>query len=784
MHRKSHLLIILFALLACIVYGANNRILPTDYYDNLINQAKKSNKPDTTIAKLYMDYQYQIYISDINKAIRYLLEAEKIYARLNDAKHLAFVKTRLGQVYHQLQMYNIALNHLSTAHTILLEKKEYTSAAYTNCDIGNIFFAFNQFSIAESYYRNSLTVFEKYKDDYGKSVMYNNIGLCKMSINQPDSALHYFKTAFSLRLKRKDRYVINHSNNYLATAYTALRDYPKAIELYNLVIDDINNWDDAPQHALQLKAEVQFNLRNLYHEKKDRFMASKYLEDALVSYNNINDTAGTIKTLLAMAKDEYADKEYQDAIQHGEAAYLLSDIKGLLITSQKVSGFLTKVYLDTGNIGKAKKYLSVYSALSDSTLNQYSSSGLTQTHASIQTFYKNAENRALKMKDKLTMRYLLIIAILLVFVLVMYFYVLFTKRSSIKNLKSLADATFEGIVIHDNGKILEVNDQLCRMSGFDRTELINQDITNLKCVQINDNIKSCISSKDTASYETTVYAKDGRCAEVEVVSKPLYYKNKMVRVVAMRDITDRKRFINELIQSNQQNRELIATKDKILSIIGHDLKNPFNAIIGFSEILKKDIEKFGKDEQVEMLTLINESSRYAHDLLNNLLDWAMVQTGSLKYKPERLLINEQINPILSIVNSNAQAKELDLIHEIEDNCYVFADSRMLRTILLNLISNAIKFTPKSGRIILKAGREGNGTQIKLSDTGIGIDPANLKSLFDTNNMQSTKGTENEPGTGLGLILCKELIARHDGTFEVVSTPGQGTIFTITLPDIA
>ncbi len=779
---KRILLIVLFMVSISFLFCVKSPANTVEYYDNLIRQALESHQADSTLAGLYLEAQEYIYITDINKAISYLHAAEKIYVRLNDKEHMVAVFYNLGHLNHQLQLYQIALKYLTQAHELQVELDDYTGAAYSNCDIGNVFFAFNQFSIAESYYRNSLESFRKHKDIYGMSVMNNNLGLCKMSLNQPDSALSYFNVGCNLRLKHKERFAIDHSINYLATAYAALHDYSRATAYYTKVINDIAGWTDAPQFALQLKADAQFNLWNLYQEQKDPYMANKYLDEALVSYNKINDTSGTIKTLLAMANDEYNQKEYSDAIQHGEAAYLLSDIKGLINTSQKVAGFLTKAYLQTGNLTNAQKYFILYSALSDSVISQYTSSELTQTHAAFQTYYTERENEGLKLREKLTIRYLIIIFILLLIALFLYFYVLVTRRSSIRNLKTLADATFEAIIIHDGGRIVEVNNQVCKMFGYTRNDLLNKNLADLPCLEMTEDFNKSIMENTDLTYEAKVNATDGFRADVEIISKPFKYNNKSVRVIAMRDITDRKHYIDELLKTNQQNKELIATKDKLFSIIAHDLKNPFNAIIGFSNYLKQDLDKIEKEELLELITMIYDTSLFAHDLLDNLLEWARVQTGRLQFHPQKLLLEEQFKPVLAVINSNAAVKQLSITVDIQADCLIYADPHMLRTILLNLLSNAIKFTNQAGMISVKGWKEARTTKIEISDNGIGIDPGIMVNLFKIDNMQSTKGTNNEPGTGLGLILCQELITKHSGHLDVNSVPGQGATFTISLPD--
>jgi PAS domain S-box-containing protein len=753
---------------------------PADY-DSEIEYAIEINKPDTTIARMYMEYQYFIYISDVNKAIDYLKKAEQIYTKNKDYVNLAAVLSRLGQLYHQLQLYDIALGYLTQAHGLHAKYGDYAAYGYTNCDIANVFFAFKQYDLAESYYRQSLKLFLLNKDSYGQSVMLNNIGLCKIEIHQPDSALYYFKKGYELRLQKQDKFEVLHSINYLAVAYNAQKRYDLAVSMYNDVINGVKNWQNAPEYAVQLMADAQYNLHETYYKTGSPLAAKKYLSDALLSYKKIDDTSGMIKVLLVQADAEFSNKNYIKAEEYAIEAEVKAQEMGLFTQSQKAVNILTRIYLNNGNSAKAQKYFLEYSALSDSILNQYKTSGISQTHAAIQSFYKDREYQSLKDKDGLMLKYFTIIAILLVALTTLFVYVLLTRRNSINRLKQFANATFEAILIHNKSIIMEVNDQLCKQTGYSREELINKDYRDVNLVKLSEGTKKAIRGVEIAHYEGILVHKDGTEIEVEVMSRPFPYRNKMMRVVAIRDITERKKYINELLEINRQNHELIATKDKLFSIIAHDLRNPFNAIINFSNMLKKDIKAFNDEELMEVISMIHDSSQFAHNLLSNLLDWARIQTGALSLKVKKMLLATQVNYVLDIINGSAANKQITIKTDIEKNCHVYADVHMLRTVLLNLLSNAVKFTPAEGVIALVAKQEEQFTIIEISDSGMGISVERIATLFDPESTKSTQGTNKEQGTGLGLMICHELISKHGGTIEVQSIEGSGTTFVIKLP---
>ncbi len=237
----------------------------------------------------------------------------------------------------------------------------------------------------------------------------------------------------------------------------------------------------------------------------------------------------------------------------------------------------------------------------------------------------------------------------------------------------------------------------------------------------------------------------------------------------------------ESTTSEEELRLLNATKDKFFSIIAHDLKNPFNSLLGFSELLKNDFESYNTEEVKRFIGIIYESSKHGFDLLENLLQWSRSQTGRIAFLPDLVSLRDIINGSVDLLKSSADNKEIKIYNELKDELEVFGDIEMLSTVFRNLISNAIKFTPRNGRIKIKSKRNSKTVEVSVIDTGVGISEEKIPDLFRIDRQVSTFGTANEKGTGLGLILCKEFIDKHKGRIKVTSERKNGSEFKVILP---
>jgi len=253
--------------------------------------------------------------------------------------------------------------------------------------------------------------------------------------------------------------------------------------------------------------------------------------------------------------------------------------------------------------------------------------------------------------------------------------------------------------------------------------------------------------------------------------------------------------INKMIESLRENRriselnekylaelmELNTSKDKLFSIIAHDLKNPFSGLINLSDMVLSDVKDHKYDDLEEYAALLKTFSLQGYKLLINLLDWAKVQSNSVLIRLEALQLKEIVDLSKSLVEPVAIQKNMVIHCQFYETVRVMADSNMLQTVLRNLLSNAVKFTPAGGVISISAEEKDAKVRISIKDNGVGIRPENLKRLFRIDSPFSTNGTNNEFGSGLGLILCRDFLKKMDSEIQVESEVGKGSTFSFSLP---
>ncbi len=337
--------------------------------------------------------------------------------------------------------------------------------------------------------------------------------------------------------------------------------------------------------------------------------------------------------------------------------------------------------------------------------------------------------------------------------------------------------------IHDN--IIYINDSFCRVYGYQKQELIGKNVTMLR-PESDENISDVIlPATINAGWTGEIInkRKDGTLFPVLISTSPV--KNEAGEIVALQgiatDITIRKEIEEQLARQTKELLELNSTKDKFFSIIAHDLRSPFNALIGLSDLLANNYHELEEADVEESINDIYVASKQAFTLLENLLEWARSQTGRMEYEPVVFNLVELANETISLASAAAENKEIQLSVHGPEQLSVFADRNMIFTVLRNLVSNAIKFTPLKGSIRLHLEQTDKEIIFKVEDSGVGISKENVARLFQIDKTFSKYGTADEKGTGLGLILCKEFVDKHNGKISVESTPGKGSTFIVSLP---
>ncbi len=236
-----------------------------------------------------------------------------------------------------------------------------------------------------------------------------------------------------------------------------------------------------------------------------------------------------------------------------------------------------------------------------------------------------------------------------------------------------------------------------------------------------------------------------------------------------------------LVKSENNLKDLNATKDKFFSIIAHDLKNPFSSFKNLLELMDKDYDDFSEDEKRDFISEMAKSSRYLYNLLENLLTWSRSQRGKIDFTPLSGNFKQIIDRNIEFLSMNSEMKQIKLISKTNEELFADFDANMMLTVMRNLISNAIKFTPHQGTITVGADIKDKKLIAYVSDTGIGMSQEDIDKLFRIDVNLTSVGTDNEKGTGLGLILCKEFMDMHSGRIWAESEPGKGSVFFIEFP---
>ncbi len=370
-------------------------------------------------------------------------------------------------------------------------------------------------------------------------------------------------------------------------------------------------------------------------------------------------------------------------------------------------------------------------------------------------------------------------------------------RMANQELEKLSAAVSETdnvvIILDAEGNFEWANNSFTRVYGYTLEQFIDERgksiLDGSHHPHIEDILAKCRDSCKTIRYQTETMDKDGNVIWTQSTLTPVLNPDKqIIRFVAVdTDITAVKKaqdVVNiqkaEIELKRDQLEKANITKDKFFSIIAHDLKNPFHSIMGFTDLLLKNYHDFEDTKKQEFLGLINESSQYANNLLDNLLHWSRTQTESIKYSPIKFDLHSLVNEIQHMLHGNVEKKQLALLNLVPEASYVYADKNMIDTVLRNLVSNSIKFTPTEGTISIEAVPGEELIQIIVKDTGVGIPLDKQGKLFSFGEFHSTSGTAGEPGTGLGLIICFEFVKKHGQKLSFSSESGKGTSFTFDL----
>ncbi len=367
-------------------------------------------------------------------------------------------------------------------------------------------------------------------------------------------------------------------------------------------------------------------------------------------------------------------------------------------------------------------------------------------------------------------------------------------RASELKFRTVADFTFDWEYWEGADNQFNYVSPSCeRITGYKREEFLSDEFLIKKIVHpgdkklFDDHWKRKHSRQHRhkiAEFDFKIVKKDGTVGHIAHLSRPIFDEegNYLGRRISNRDITDRKQYEEQLKLKNEQLNRANADKDKFFSILAHDLRSPFQPLLGLSRMLADDLPTLKQEQIHKMAVTMRNAADKLYKLLENLLEWSRMQRGLIEFNPEMFFILSKISWNLALAKFAITSKEIDIQVDVPETLAVYADSNMIDSVIRNLLSNAIKFTPKNGKINIKASqKDGQAVEVSIQDNGIGMKKEMAKNLFMTDPNSNRNGMEGEPSSGLGLILCRDFIDRNGGKIWIESVEGRGSIIHFTLP---
>jgi len=583
-----------------------------------------------------------------------------------------------------------------------------------------------------------------------------------------DTSLMFATHALTLSEKTDDRFRIGNSLNMTGNAYYLLSDFTKSLDYYQRALTIRQELGDSNDIARTLNNIGAVHLKTRSYET-----ALEYFNKALMIYSGLGKDEIVFILNNNIGGLYLEQKEYGKALEYIQKAY---DIARETNDEKRINIALNNLGEISGSLERYDQALEYFEKARKISENQNDLNSLATILLNIGAIYikKGQPEKSLPFFEK-SMEHAGAINSISV------------KRDVYKNLHDIysgwgnmekAHEYYELYTIANDSlnyqesslKIKELELKYNAENFKNEIELLKRDneIKNLRLNRLRIGVIALVIILSLAGMIWIINSKRNRLKRE--TNDLLTQKNKELEATLRR-----------LKESELNLKELNATKDKFFSIIGHDLRNPLNALLGFSELISGTTRDYTLEEIRKYNKIINDSARNIHQLVENLLDWSRSQAGNIDFSPKHCTLLPVTNDIQNIFNIQIKKKNITVFNNIPENFNVFADKNLLSTILRNLVSNAIKFTPSGGYITLSAEKSNGKVDISVSDTGIGMTRDQINNLFHLDTHVIKNGTSDEKGTGLGLLLCKEFIDIHKGTIQVESEPDKGSTFTFSLP---
>ncbi len=746
------------------------------------------------------------HLSDYSKALEYYQKGVKLLGNGEASMSLAVLFQNIGDVYEFKKDYLHAEEYYQKALKIYINSGNENRIAFCYIDIGVTYKLKKEFSKALEYFNKSLAINVEPGCKYTKAYVYNELALLYFDQNKMLKAHNFSKKAYLLANEINHLNLLKKSSQVLAKSCNAIGEYNDAYQysvIFKIINDSIvnkNNMKEIAKLEYRFKYESEIKLLKEKQNSIDIKLANEknikyflfivliiliiFVVFVIISKLKIKNFYKNELRLINEIKE--IDDNYKEILDANSDVVLMLNSEGKhLYINEQLKTLLG--YDNKEMIGRPLTYLAPKSEIA-LYLQKLNDVFLLKQITAFETHILHKDGRHIPVE--ITGKVMKYEGETVVVGTIRDITNRKKDEEEIRKLLQAVEQSSATIVITDtDGKIEYANPFFLKTTGYTLKQAKGENPKILKSGHTTDAEykelwNTIISGKTWQGEFINIKKNKEKYWEKAIISPVINDTGKIINYIAIKeDITEKKKAEQDLKDSEAKLRESNQTKDKFFSIISHDLKNPFNTILGFSNILLENHKEYNTEKRDKLIKSVNNSAKNAFKLLENLLTWSRSQSGAIKYSPEELHLKILLFEIMFDLYGQAEAKGITILDDVSENELIFADKNMIATVLRNLISNAIKFSNNGGSIIISSKKQENSNFIEISvaDTGVGIQKIRIDDLFRIDKNTSTQGTENEKGTGLGLILCKEFIEKHGGKIRAESKIEKGSKFIFSIP---
>jgi len=734
-----------------------------EYAEKGLEIAQK-NKDKTTEAKLLIALggNYSL-LSNFQVSMQKYYDALKIARHLDNPEIVASALNYIGLNYYWQAKYEKSLEFFMKSIAIREKLDDKTQFANSLNNMGLVEYKQKNYSTAIGNFRKSIEIKQKYKDFAGIVRSRTNLSLCFMESGKFQEAFYELDKALALSKKIGYNGGVILCYGCLGNIYTLQGNYEKALSYYNTILKI-----PGVSRSLYAVSDIYYSIGMIYKKKSDYETALKYLLQSTENARKIN------------SRNHYPD----------------------------IFRELSEIYQKKGELENALDYKDSLIAAQDTLMKNEKNQALIEEHAVFLISEKDKElrNREEQIENQRMFIIYTMAGIAILFIVIFSIVAVHRKKEKIlKELnitKALIETAFQQtpipmlllrypdfVIQYGNNalkELLKIPVETNHIGKKPADVPVDWKVYDSSGKQITSGVLaggSYSTYEEVKNEEYTICRKDGSKKQCLVNIVPIKNDKGMQIAIfeVILDITQIKEAEEKLIEYTHELKKLNITKDKFFNVIAHDLKSPFQGLLGFSQILAENALALSKEELLRISADLNNAIKNQFRFLEDLLLWSRIQSGSMELSLTENILYEEVENVFVLLKNNAIMKNIELINNTDKNTKLTTDKEMLKLVIRNLVTNAIKFSHPNSTVTVKAAETTEDVTVCVEDTGVGIKKQNIEKILSKDITYTTNGTNNEKGTGLGLSLCREVVEKHNGKIWIESEQEKGSRFYFSIP---